>query len=62
MDTSSEAYRKACEVRWCLTQSQEQRSAYYQAVAEKRGMPSMLALKAAVMDEYRRRTQEPSLF
>jgi len=55
MDTNSPEYRKACEVRWLLTQTREQRTAYYSLVEKARGPEAAKALVADVMEEYRRR-------
>ncbi|MDE2106642.1 MAG: hypothetical protein KGL39_56020 [Patescibacteria group bacterium] len=33
----SESFRAACEMRWCLAQSQTERTAYYQLVLKHRG-------------------------
>lgn len=50
-----EEFRKACEVRWLLTQPREKRHEYYSLVEKARGPEAAKALVADVMEEYRRR-------
>lgn len=60
MDTSSEAYRMACEARWCLTLDREARQAYYAMVQARRGAEAVGRLIDAVKAEHRR--QQGDLF
>lgn len=48
MDTSSEAYRKACEVRFVASKDKDWRQAFYEKVTKARGEAAAKDLAAAV--------------
>lgn len=60
MDTYSEEWRRACEIRWVLSRDREARADYYRLVAKHRGEVAAKALIAAVNAEYARSQQQGS--
>lgn len=48
MDTTSEAYRKACEVRYVAAMDKYHRQTFYEAVTKARGEAAARELEAAV--------------
>lgn len=59
-DTSSEAYRLACEARHLLTWPLTQRQAYLADIPKIRGESAAQALRDAVRAEWMRRRSQPA--
>ncbi len=62
MDTSSEEWRLACEIRWIMRQPKEARREYYRLVAKERGDATAKALIEAVNRAGRKAASSASLF
>lgn len=57
VDTSSEAYRIACEVRYVLAKPLEARRAFLALVEQRRAVAGAARLRDAVAAEWQRRRQ-----